>query len=338
MNLPVSLSITILLLAGNAFFVGAEFALVAARRVRLERDAARGSRAARAAVAGIDELSLMLAGAQLGITMCSLGLGAVTEPAFEHILDPPLEAVGAPGPVRHSIAFVVALAIVTFLHMVVGEMAPKSWAITDPERSARTLAVPFLAFTRLARPLITMLNGVTTALLRLVHVRPPTEADSHADPRRLSHLITESRRLGLIGQAEHALLGRAIATYEATIAHLIVPADDVAAVPADADAERIRRTSAEHGHTRILVRADGRGIAGMLHVREALTGRTASGRAADMMYPVPTLPPGCGVLDALTTMRNARAQLAVVASSDDPFIGLVSLDDLLGDLLTANPH
>jgi CBS domain containing-hemolysin-like protein len=338
MNLPASLSITILLLAGNAFFVGAEFALVAARRIRLERDAARGSRTARAAVAGIDELSLMLAGAQLGITMCSLGLGAVTEPAFEHILGPPLEAVGVPGAVRRPISFVVALAVVTFLHMVVGEMAPKSWAITDPERSARTLAVPFRAFTRVARPLITALNGVTTALVRLVGVRPPDEAESHADPQRLSHLITESRRLGLIGRAEHALLGRAIATHEATIGHLIVPADDVAAVPADADAERIRRTSADRGHTRILVRADGRDVVGMLHVREAVTGPTAGRRAADMMYPVPTLPPDCGVLDALTTMRNSRAQLAVVATPDNPFIGLVSLDDLLSELLTANPH
>lgn len=338
MSLPVSLTVTVLLLAGNAFFVGAEFALVAARRTRLERAAARGNRAAKAAVAGIDELSLMLAGAQLGITMCSLGLGAVTEPAFEHILEPPLDVVGAPEAVRHPIAFTVALAVVTFLHMVVGEMAPKSWAIGNPERSAQILALPFRAFTRIARPLITVLNGATTALLRLVRVHPPTEADSHADPQRLSHLITESRRLGLIGRTEHALLDRAIAMNEATITHLIVPADDVAAVPADADADQIRRASAAHGHTRMLVRADGQGITGALHVRDALTGPAATGHAADIAHPIPTLRPDSGVLDALTTMRNARAQLAVIATPDHPFIGLVSLDDLLSELLAANPH
>jgi CBS domain containing-hemolysin-like protein len=336
MSLPGSLALTLLLLAGNAFFVASEFALVAARRVRLERSAARGSRTARAAVAGIDELSLMLAGAQLGITMCSLGLGAVTEPAFEHLLDPPLSAAGAPEAVRHPIAFTVALAVVTFLHMVVGEMAPKSWAISDPERSARTLALPFRAFARVARPLIAVLNGVTAALLRSVRVHPPSEADAHADPERLSHLITESRRLGLIGRADHALLDRAITMHEATITHLIVPAEQVAAVPADADAERIRRTSAEHGHTRVLVHDDGRRVIGAVHVREAIIG--AGERAADLTHPVPTLPPDGGVLDALTTMRHARAQLAVVATPEDPFIGLVSLDDLLSELLAANPH
>jgi CBS domain containing-hemolysin-like protein len=174
--------------------------------------------------------------------------------------------------------------------------------------------------------------------LRLVRVHPPTEAESHADPQRLSHLITESRRHGLIGRSDHALLDRAIAMHGATITHLIIPAEDVAAVPADADAEQIRRVSAAQGHTRMLVRADGHGIAGVLHVRDAITGPAATGHAVDMTHPVHTLPADSGVLDALTTMRNARAQLAIVATADDPFIGLVSLDDLLSELLAANPH
>jgi CBS domain containing-hemolysin-like protein len=269
--------------------------------------------------------------------MCSLGLGAVTEPAFEHLLDPALTLVRAPEAVRHPIAFTVALAVVTFLHMVVGEMVPKSWAITDPERSARILAVPFRAFARVARPVLAVLNGVTNGLLRLFGVHPPGEDEAHADPGRLSHLITESRRLGLIGRTEHALLGRAIGLHEATIAHLVVPADRVAAVPADADADAIRRVSAEQGHTRVLVQADGRGVIGAVHVRDAVIG-DPDRRAADMTHPVPTLAPDSRVLDALTTMRNAHAQLAVVATPDDPFAGLVSLDDLLGELLAANPH
>lgn len=356
MNLPTSLLVTALLLAGNAFFVAAEFALVAARRTRLERAAVRGSSAARAAVTAIDELSLMLAGAQLGITMCSLGLGAVTEPAFEHILDPLLEAVGAPGAVRHAVAFTVALAVVTLLHMVVGEMAPKSWAITHPERSALLLATPFRGFTALSRPLLAALNGITNALLRLSRVDPRTDGDAHPDPQRLSHLITESRRLGLIGSADHDLLERAITVQGTTIAHLVIPAGSAITVPADATAAQIRRISAATGRTRLLIRESDGGIGGLVHARDALphhaagttrgstTGSTTGTDngtgllAGDLAYPLPTLPQDSTVLAAITELRRAHAQLAVVAGPHDPFIGLVSLDDLLSDLLTTNPH
>jgi CBS domain containing-hemolysin-like protein len=327
---PVTaLLVTALLLAGNAFFVATEFALVAARRPRLERAASRGSRPAEAAIAGIDELPLMLAGAQLGITMCSLGLGAVTEPAFEAFLGPPLNAVGAPAAVRHAVAFTVALSAVTFLHMVVGEMAPKSWAITHAERSALLLALPFRGFAWLSRPLLAALNGATNALLRLIRVRPPGTAPAHTDPRRLSHLIGESRRLGLIGHPERQLLDRAIDTHHRTIAPLIVPATRVTTVPAGASADRIRRVSARSGHTRLLVRGDDGAIRGLLHVRDAITGRGL------VTYRVPALAPDTSVLRAVTALRRARSQLAVVATPGEPFVGIVSLDDLLGELLSS---
>ncbi|MEV5754510.1 hemolysin family protein [Actinoallomurus sp. NPDC052308] len=338
MNPLTSALVTLLLLAGNAFFVASEFALVAAKRPRLERAAARGGTAARAAVAGIDELSLMLAGAQLGITMCSLGLGVVTEPAFEGLLDAPLAAVGAPAAVGHAVAFTLALGVVTFLHMVAGEMAPKSWAIAHPERSALLLAIPFRGFARLSRPLLTVLNGITNGLLRLCGVGPRAEAEAPADPQRLSHLIGESRRLGLIDNAEHDLLGRAITTRNAGIDHLVVPAERVTAVPADADPEEIRRAAAASGHTRLLVR-DGRArIHGLLHVRDALPHGADGRTAGEMTYPVPSLPPDTTVLAAVSTLRRARAQLALVATPENPFIGIVSLDDLLSELLAGNPH
>lgn len=325
--------VTLLLLTGNAFFVASEFALVAAKRPRLERAAARGSTPARAAVAGIDELSLMLAGAQLGITMCSLGLGIVTEPAFEALLDAPLAAVGAPEAAGHAVAFTLALGVVTFLHMVAGEMVPKSWAIAHPERSALILAIPFRGFARLSRPLLAVLGGVTNGLLR-----PTGGTEAPADPQRLTHLIGESRRMGLIDRAEHDLLGRAITTRQSGIDHLVVPAERVTAVPSDAGPEEIRRASAASGHTRLLVR-DGRArVSGLLHVRDALPCPAGGRTAGDMTYPVPTLTPGTTVLAAVSRLRRARAQLALVATPENPFIGIVSLDDLLSELLAGNPH
>ncbi|GAA1565781.1 hemolysin family protein [Actinomadura kijaniata] len=333
-----SLLITVLLLVGNGFFVAAEFALVAAGRSQLERAAARGSRPAVAAVAGKRELSLMLAGAQFGITMCSLGLAIVTEPAFEHFLEPPLHALGVPETGAKAIALVTALAVITFLHMVVGEMAPKSWAIAHPERSALILALPFRAFAKISRPVLSALNAVTNGLLRLIRVTPRDELDEATDPARLSHLLGESRRLGLIGRHDHELLRRSIAAREATVGPLVVPTAEVTTVPAAATAAEIRRVATSSGHNRLVV-LDGSGVpAGIVHVRAAITSDSGARPAAELAHPAPRLTPSTTVLDAVTRLRRSRSQLAVVTGEGGGFAGIVTLDDLLAELLATNPH
>ena len=333
-----TLLITVLLLVGNGFFVAAEFAMVAANRPQLERAAARGSRPAAAALAGTRELSLMLAGAQFGITMCSLGLAIVTEPAFEHFLEPPLHALGVPEAGSKAIALATALAVVTFLHMVVGEMAPKSWAISHPERSAILLALPFRGFAKVSRPILASLNSTTNGLLRLVRITPKDELDDHTDPKRLGHLLGESRRLGLIGRHDHELLRRAISAREVTVGHLVVPSTEVTTIDADATAARIRRTATASGHSRLLVRdADGT-VAGIVHVRAAVTEPDGERRAAELAYPAPVLTSSTTVLDAVTALRRDRAQLAVVNDAQGAFAGIVTLDDLLAELLATNPH
>ncbi|GGU93901.1 membrane protein [Actinomadura cremea] len=331
-----TLLITVLLLAGNGFFVASEFALVAAGRPQLERAAASGSRPAVAALAGVRELSLMLAGAQFGITMCSLGLAIVTEPAFEHFLEPPLHALGVPEAGSKAIALACALAVVTFLHMVIGEMAPKSWAITHPERAALILALPFRAFAKVSRPVLASLNAMTNAMLRLIRVTPKDELDDHTDPARLSHLLGESRRLGLIGRHDHELLRRAISAREVTVARLVVPATSVTTIDADASAAQIRRTATASGHSRLLVR--GPGVPGIVHVRAAITEPNGERRAADLAHPAPVLTAETTVLDAVSRLRRARAPLAVVNDAEGEFTGIVTLDDLLAELLATNPH
>ncbi|POM25968.1 hypothetical protein BTM25_03520 [Actinomadura rubteroloni] len=332
-----ALLITALLLAGNGFFVAAEFALVAASRPALERAADGGSRPAAAAVAGTRELSLMLAGAQFGITMCSLGLAIVTEPAFEHVLEPPLHAIGVPETATTAIAIAVALAVVTFLHMVVGEMAPKSWAIGNPERSAIALALPFRAFAKVSRPVLAVLNGATNGMLRLVRITPRDEHDDHPDAQRLSHLVGESRRLGLIGRNDHELLNRAIAAREGTVGRLVIPAGSVTTVDAAASAAEVRRVSTASGHSRLVVTDAGRPV-GIVHVRAAVTAPDVRGGAAGLAHPAIELTPETTVLDAVSRMRRTRAPLAVVNTPDGRFAGIVTLDDLLAELLAANPH
>ncbi|WP_433478591.1 CNNM domain-containing protein [Spirillospora sp. CA-142024] len=337
MNLALGAPVTLALLAGNGFFVATEFALVAARRPRLERAAARGGRAAGAAVAGIDELSLTLAGAQLGITMCSLGLGLVSEPVFADTLTPLFHAAGLPEGAAHAVAFVLALALVTFLHMVVGEMAPKSWAIVDPERSATVLGLPFRAFATVVRPVLAALNGATNLLLRVAGVRPDGSREVSRTPEQLRSIAEESRRLGLIGQRELTLLTAALDVPRAPLAGLVVPVSAIVSVPAAASPQEVIDAAARTGHIRIMLRGSGRpDQARMVHVRDAYVAR-ARGRATpavELAHPVPAMPIGTPVGEAVATLRANHSHLGLAVAPDGRVAGLVSLDDLLTTLLT----
>ncbi|MEV0129818.1 hemolysin family protein [Dactylosporangium sp. NPDC050688] len=329
-----ALVVSAVLLALNGFFVAAEFSLVASKRHRLEQAATEGGRAAAAALAGSRELSLMLAGAQLGITLCSLGLGALAEPAVAHLLDPVFTAVGVPADISYPIAFVIALAVVVFLHMVVGEMAPKSWAISDPERSALRLAWPFRAFTRLVRPLLTFLNGLANACLRLVKVEAQNELSAAHGPEELMMLLESSRQHGTLGQDQHLLLSRMLRLQDTTVAQVMTPAADMVTVPADATAHDVEDAHRATGRSRFPVVDAGGAVVGVVHVRDALRRTTAGGtaRAAELMIAAYSVPASTSVLAAVRSMRESRAQLAVATAAGAP-VGLVALEDLLEEVI-----
>jgi CBS domain containing-hemolysin-like protein len=334
MSLPTGILLTVLLLLGNGFFVAAEFALVAAKRPRLERAAAEGSRAAASAVAGIRELSLMLAGAQLGITMCSLGLGIVSEPVIAEVLSPLFHGLGLSDTVSHVVSFVIALALVTFLHMVIGEMAPKSWAISRPERSAMLLALPFRGFTQLFRVVLLALNRTTNGLLRLVGVQPRDSMSVSRTPEQLRHLVDESRRLGLIDEVDRNVLSRALEAPRTSLLPLVTPLAELTVVEPDDDAQTVIDTAVRTGHTRLLLRGDEGELIGMVHARDAYLARAGGRpfRALDAGYPVPVLSPGTPIAGALAILRGQHSPLGLVRD-ESGLIGLISLDDLVTDLL-----
>ena len=329
-----ALAVSALLLVGNGFFVAAEFALVASKRHRLEQAAAGGGRAAGAALAGSRQLSLMLAGAQLGITLCSLGLGALAEPAIAHLIDPWLHAAGLPERASYAIAFVIALAIVVFLHMVVGEMAPKSWAISDPERSALLLALPFRGFTGLVRPLLAVLNGLANACLRLINVPPQEELAAAHGPDELRMLLESSREHGTLPDDQHQLLSRMLQLQNTTLAQVMTPRDQMIAVGAQDTAERVELVNRATGRSRLAVLDDRGHIVGVAHIRDALRA-TSTGiptTVAELMTAPFTLPADTSVLTAVRAMRDARAQLAVI--TDGPTtVGLAALEDLLEEVI-----
>ncbi|WP_449063446.1 hemolysin family protein [Planomonospora algeriensis] len=338
MSTTGALLLGVALLIGNAFFVAAEFAVISARRHRLEELAGKGGRltriAARAAVRGGRELSLMLAGAQLGITLCSLGLGMVTEPAIEHLLEPVFGAIGVPESFRVPISLVIALALVTFLHMVVGEMAPKSWALTHPEIAAMGLALPFRGFTRVVRPVLASLNGLTNAALRLFGVHARDELATTRTPVQLAMLVGESGRMGLLDRDEHDLLTRALRVHQQPIERLMLPIAEAVRVAPDATTAEVRRTAADSGHLRLLVGSadagDAGDVLGVLHVRDVLIRPEAS--PAELARPIPRLERATTVSEAVASLQEAHAHVGLVSDAGE-VVGMVSLTDLLGELL-----
>ncbi|MEV6751256.1 hemolysin family protein [Streptomyces sp. NPDC051214] len=334
MSFPLALFVTVLLLIASGFFVAAEFALVAAKRHRMERAVAAGQRGAKSALAGMRELSLMLAGAQLGITVCTLGLGSVSKPAISHELDPLLAKLGLPAGLSYGIAFALAMIVVVFLHMVVGEMAPKSWAIAHPERSAMLLTPPFRAVVKVVRPLLTVLNKVSNALVRLCKVTPRDELTSVHNREQLAHLVEESWRLGLISDADSGLITTSLTAPLTAVGDLQTAAAQITSVAADASVEEVLQTAAASDRTRLLV-TDGATVIGSVHARDALVARARSRAltARELARPVPELAADDTVGHAVEELRRRRASLAVLCDESGRLTGLVSLDDLLARLM-----
>lgn len=330
MSTGLAIGISVGLIALSAFFVAVEFALVAARRYRLE-EAAASSASARAALRSAKDLSLLLAGSQLGITLCTLGLGAIGKPAVDALLAPLFGGLGEG--TAAVLSFVLSLVIVTFLHLVIGEMAPKSWAIAHPERSATLLALPMRGFMIVTRPVLVVLNGLANRCLRRVGVEAVDEMGAGRNSEDLRELVDHSASTGALDAEQRNRLVTALDLDSSPLREIVRPRAEVAGVPADADVEAIRRAARESGHLRLVVMDAGGTPLGVVHVRDALV-RDAGTTAADLMRPVPTLDAATPIHDALGAMRERRTHLALVADSGE-LLGLVTMQDLLDRLLPA---
>ncbi|MFO8076979.1 MAG: hemolysin family protein [Actinomycetota bacterium] len=337
MSTSTALLVGLALLLANGFFVAAEFALLAARRSKIEQLAEEGSGSATQALAGLRELSLMLAGAQLGITMASLGLGATAEPALHHTLDAVLAETAVPRPVSATLSLVLALGVTVFLHMVVGEMAPKSWAIGTPERAVRLLARPFRLFVTALRPFIRLLNGASNLVVRGLGVEPQDElAQVHA-PGDLALLLEESARRGQIDTDEQTLLTRALELSGLDAEAAMVPRREVVAVSVDADIDTLERVASESGRSRLPVyEGELDRVVGVLHVKDLLGVRDEARptvRAGALASPALLVPESRPVEALMRDMRAERQHLAVVVDEFGGFSGLVALEDLLEELI-----
>jgi CBS domain containing-hemolysin-like protein len=332
------LALAIVLLLLNGFFVGAEFALIAARRSKIEQLAAEGSKRASVALRSVKELSLMLAGAQLGITMASLGLGAVAEPAVARLLEGAIESVVHLSPtVLHTVAFVIALAIVVFFHMVIGEMAPKNIAIAEPERTALWLAAPFRFYTLLFRPFISLLNLMANAGVRAFGVEPRDELENIHSSSEIGLLISESAKGGHINKFEHRLLSGAIAFSDRDAASVMVPRTDLIGAPHTATPNDLEQLVLESGHSRFPIYVRNLDtIIGFFHARDLL--KITDEERED---PLPrrflrkmlVVPESLKLHPLLVQMRANRQHFALVLDEHGGTAGIVTIEDLLEELV-----
>ncbi|MGY1694056.1 MULTISPECIES: hemolysin family protein [unclassified Geodermatophilus] len=324
--------VAVVLLLANAFFVGAEFALISARRSSIEPLADAGSRRARTTLAAMERVSLMMAGAQLGITVCSLGLGAIGEPAVAHLLEPLFALLSVPEGLVHPISFVIALTVVVALHVVIGEMVPKNLALAGPDRAALVLTPPLAAVVTVLKPVIVALNALANAALRLLGVRPKDEVTSAFTRDEVAGLIGESRAGGLLDQRGFELLTGALGLEERDTRSVLIPRAALTVVAPGDDTAAVERAAAATGYSRFPV-ADGAELLGYVHVKDVLVADGApEPRVRDITRPLPRVAADDDLRRTLGVMQTGRAQLAAVADGGR-VVGVVALEDILEELV-----
>ena len=325
------------LLIANAVFVGYEFALIAARRTKLEPLADEGNRRARTALRAMSDLRRQLALSQLGITMASLGLGATAEPAIAALIDPILADLGVPESAVETVGIVIALSIVVFVHIVLGEMVPKNLAISAPEASARWLAGPLHLFVVLFRPVLWFLNWAAQAVIRPFGIESPDELATVHSAREFALLIDASREEGLIEDSEHALLSGALDFGGQVASSIMIPRSRVVAVDRRTPIVDIERVVVESGHSRLPVLGTGvDDVLGFVHAKDLLrlpTDARDEPLPLELIRRMTVVPPDRSLVDLLLGMRRFRRHVALVRAPDGRTLGIVTLEDVLEELV-----
>ncbi|MDO5029014.1 MAG: hemolysin family protein [Corynebacterium sp.] len=354
MSTSASLITLVLLLALNAWFVAAEFAMVSARRDQIEPDAVDGSTSAKYALRGIENVSVSLAATQLGITACSLLIGAVGEPAIAHFFEPFMVDLGLPASTSHVVALVLALLIVTFLHMVVGEMVPKNIAISMPSPTAKFVAIPLYFLVRILGPIIWAMNTTANFVVRKVfRATPKDEVDSSFTASQVQDFVAESGRQGLLDNDELALLHKALGFEHLTAADVIMKPATLVTVPADATVADIEQLAARTRFSRFPVVEGGArsnelaNIIGYVHVKDLLS---LDDDHRDHTFPqhmirrFATVRSDAKLQEVMRLMQKEQAHFALVedasataagaASGSAPAAsGIVALEDVLEELV-----
>lgn len=335
MSTTAAIVVAVVLLLGNSYFTASEFALVSARRTKVEPRAAAGSRMARTTLRAMEELAYVIAAAQFGITVCSLGLGAVAEPSVSHMIEPLTSAMGIPEGWVHPIGFVVALIVVMYFHVVVGEMVPKNLSLSNPERAAVILGPPMMALVTVLKPVVIALDATANAVVRLLRIEPRAEVASTFTVEEVGAMVDESRSEGMIDEGEYERLSGALEFTSRTVADVLLPLDRLETVPRGARASDVEQVCAETGYSRFPVAEDGR-LLGYLHVKDVLES-DAHGRARTVddkwIRPFANVPVSATLVQALGELQAKGAHMALIRGDRGEALGVATLEDVIEELV-----
>ena len=334
----VQLFIGLLTLVANAFFVGAEFSLISVRRAQIEPLAEEGDRRARSVMWGLEHVSALLAAAQLGITLCTLVLGVVAEPAIEHLLEPLFHLMGVTDGLAGIISFVIALTLATYAHMLLGEMVPKNIALAAPERTALLLGPPLVALSKTLKPVIFTVNAFANTILKLMRVQPRDEVESTFSDDELAQMVADSSEAGLLDERSTERLRDALELGRRPVGEVARPTERVVAARLGVTPEELEQLAASSGFSRFPV-VDGKGRAlGYLHVKDALDAIPRDAAfPATAMRPIAQVHASMPLDDVLGAMRSSRTHLAAVMGEGARTEGVVTMEDVLRELVHQSP-
>lgn len=328
------IALTLVLLFVNGFFVAAEFALVRVRGTQLEELAAAGSSRARLGAHISDHIDSYLSACQVGITGASLALGIVGEPAVSKLIEPLfgwlLERSEA---AFHVVSFTIAFAAITYLHIVVGEQAPKYFAIQRAVPTTLWSAHPLHYFYKVMYPFIWFVNTSANAILRRLGIKPGDELEAHSE-EELKLLVAVSTRKGILQESERVLIGNALDFADTYIRQVMIPRTEMVAVPDDTPIAGLYEMAMKHPFTRYPVyRGDLDHVVGLVHLKDLVSREPRGGTAADVMRPVPVMPETMRLDQALAEFRRQRTQLAIVADEFGGTAGLITVEDIVEELV-----
>ena len=331
MTVALAILLTLILIFLNGFFVAVEFALIGARRTRMEQLARGNHRSARVGLDLMRDLPLTISGAQLGITVTSLGLGLVAEPAFATIFEKLFDgALQVPSVVAHWLAFGIAIFIVVFLHMVLGEMVPKNFALTNPEKVACQLAGTHRAFVFAFRPVIWALNQTAAFLLKPFRIKQVVEIGVAHTSQEIQNLLEQAKRSGQMDQGRHDLLTSVLQFQDRPVTSVMVPWREVDYVEHDQGYGQMGLLAAASGHSRFPVIENGQ-VIGFLHVKDLLYAEKTSENKRDsgeLVRELLFISPELQLDELLRLMRESQIHFAIVGSKSE-CRGIVTLEDVL---------
>ena len=337
-DIAFRLGIVVLLVLANGFFVAAEFALVGSRKSKIDQMAAEGDRMSRTVQEALKHLDRYISATQLGITLASLGLGWVGEPALAGLIDRLLAMMGMdiPSGVTHTAAAAItAFAIITFLHIVLGELAPKSVALIMPEAVSRWVALPLVWFAVIMRPFIAVLNGTANAMLKMVGIQPQSEASRVHSPEELRLLVMQAHAHGKLDESDSAMLAGVFDFHEKRARDVMRPRTEIVAIPIRAPEEEVWKVLRSERYSRYPVYEEslddiiGVFLAKDLWLHDGERSFSLKDFVRQALY-VPDSRPAERVLDDL---RKTRAHMAVVLDEYGGTAGILTMEDLVEEVI-----